>query len=124
VPKKILIIDDEPLIVEMLAFRLQKAAGYSVFSAGDGEEGLKQAKAQNPDLILVDIMMPRMDGYEFLKQVKKDPELARIPVIILTASISAEVVDQAKKAGAVDFILKPFNSAQLQQKIEKVIANG
>lgn len=118
---KILIIDDERLIVEMLAFRLTKVGGYEVLQAFDGEEGLKVAKENFPDLVLVDIMMPKMDGCEFVRQMKSDPRMQSIPILILTASVSLDVVEKAIKFGAADYILKPFEPAKLMAKIASTL---
>jgi len=119
---KVLIIDDEKLIVEMLAFRLSKVGGYQVVQAFDGDEGLKKAAEEKPDLVLVDIMMPRMDGYQFIINMKKDPALAAIPIIILTASVSLDLVNKALKAGVAGYIMKPFDPNKLMEKIKQVLA--
>ena len=118
---KILIIDDEKLIVEMLAFRLSKAGGYEVVQAFDGDEGLIKAAAEKPDLVLVDIMMPKMDGHQFIINMKKDPALSSIPIIIITASVSLEIVNQALKSGAAGYILKPFDPNKLMEKVKEAL---
>ena len=118
---KILIIDDEKLIVEMLAFRLSKVGGYEVIQAYDGDEGMIKAAEEKPDLVLVDIMMPRMDGHQFIINMKKDPALSSIPIIILTASVSLEIVSKALKSGAAGYIMKPFDPNKLMEKIKQTL---
>ena len=118
---KILIIDDEKLIVEMLAFRLAKVGGYEVVQAFDGDEGMKKAAAEKPDLVLVDIMMPKMDGHQFIINMKKDPALSSIPIIVLTASVSLDLVAKALKSGAAGYILKPFDPNKLMEKVKEAL---
>jgi CheY-like chemotaxis protein len=116
---KILVIDDEQAIIDMLTLRLERVGGYQVVSAGDGVSGLKAVKEHNPDLVLADVMMPNMDGIEFLTQLRK--EMATLPVIILTASVSADVGNRIKKAGATDYLIKPFDAKILMEKIGRYI---
>src|SRR5687768_14676909 len=102
--KRILLVDDDLTLSEMYAERL-RAAGYSVTVAHDGEAGLKESK-NKPDLILLDIMMPKMNGLDVLKNLQGDPETAKIPVVLLTALI--QELDKAKgiTSGAVDYYVK------------------
>ncbi|MBU0502271.1 MAG: response regulator [bacterium] len=118
--RKILIIDDEPDMVEMISMRL-KAFNYETISAGNGEEGIKIANQQKPDLILLDLMMPVMDGYETCKQLKEDDKTKKIPIIILTAVGKADSVSRSMEIGAVDYISKPFEPKTLMEKIRKVL---
>ena len=115
--KKILIIDDEPDIRDMVSVRLM-ANGYDVVTASDGEEGLKQVESQKPDLIIVDITMPGIDGYTFVKILKKDiPAARKIPIIVLTGKDRME--DLFKIEGVGDYLVKPYESSQLLEKIKK-----
>lgn len=116
--KKILIVDDEPDFVKMIKTRLE-ANDYKVAVAFDGEEGLKKAQEEIPDAILLDIMMPKKDGYTFLLDLKKDEATKSIPVIALTAKPKME--DMFKFEGAKDYIIKPFESTELLSKIKEII---
>ncbi|MEI6632929.1 MAG: response regulator [Chlamydiota bacterium] len=112
--KKILIVDDEPHIVEMLKSRLE-ANDYKVLSACNGEEGLKKVQDENPGLIILDVMMPEMDGWTFLKELKREGK--HIPVIILTAK--EKMQDLFELEGIKDYIVKPFKADELLEKISK-----
>ena len=112
--RKILIVDDEKNIADIIAFNLKKE-GYQVIKAGDGEEGVKMALEENPDLILLDIMMPKMDGYEACKKIR---EKKNTPIIMLTAR--AEEVDKVLglELGADDYVTKPFGVRELMARIK------
>ncbi len=112
---KILVIEDEPPIAEMIKFGLQRAS-YEVILAGNGEEALNLIKQHSPDLIISDILMPVMDGFTFYKELKKNPLMAKIPVLILTARGKME--DSFKVIGVDDFIVKPFDVDVLLGKIQ------
>lgn len=112
--KKILIVDDEKNIVDIIAFNLKKE-GYEVLKAADGEEGVQLAMDENPDLILLDIMMPKMDGYEACKKIR---EKKNTPIIMLTAR--AEEVDKVLglELGADDYVTKPFGVRELMARVK------
>lgn len=112
--RKILIVDDEKNIVEIIAFNLKKE-GYQVIKAADGEEGVKKALEEDPDLILLDIMMPKMDGYEACKKIR---EKKNTPIIMLTAR--AEEVDKVLglELGADDYVTKPFGVRELMARVK------
>ncbi|MFV0313560.1 MAG: response regulator [Anaerotignum sp.] len=112
--KKILIVDDEKNIVEIIAFNLAKE-GYQILKAFDGAAGLELAIAENPDLILLDIMMPKMDGYEVCKKIR---EKKNTPIIMLTAR--AEEVDKVLglELGADDYVTKPFGVRELMARVK------
>jgi CheY-like chemotaxis protein len=119
IAKKILVVDDEPDVVSVIEARL-KGDGYQVIIACDGKESLEKAKAQKPDLILLDIKMPDMDGHKILKGLKEDDETKSIPVIMLTASSEpVDVIKSLSYEGAVDYIVKPFNTQDFLRKIRK-----
>lgn len=118
---KVLIIDDEPDIVETLTFMLE-ARNYDVVSAFDGLEGLAMVKAEQPDITLLDIMMPGMDGYDVCQKLKKDKNTKNMPIIMLTAKGENEAVIKAHKSGADDYIVKPFNLPTLVGKLNKLLA--
>lgn len=112
--KKILIVDDEKNIVDIIAFNLKKE-GYDVITAGNGEEGVEKTFSENPDLILLDIMMPKMDGYEACRKIR---EKKHTPIIMLTAR--AEEVDKVLglEMGADDYVTKPFGVRELMARIK------
>ena len=111
--RKILIVDDEKNIVDIIAFNLKKE-GYTVITAADGEEGVQKAMEENPDLILLDIMMPKMDGYEVCKKIR---EKKNTPIIMLTAR--AEELDKVLglELGADDYVVKPFELTVLYSRM-------
>lgn len=119
--KKILVVDDEPLIQQMVMSRLN-ASGYQTISANDGLEGLQKAKAENPDLIILDVMMPKMDGYQVCATLKQDQRYQGIPIILFTAKAG----DDAEKTGVDDcganaFMTKPFEAPVLLAKISELL---
>ncbi|MFH1654327.1 MAG: response regulator [Pseudomonadota bacterium] len=116
--KKILIIDDEKDLVDLLSQRLE-AYGYDVVAAYDGEEGLDKARKTHPNLILLDIMMPKMDGYQVCRFLKFDEDFKNVPVVMLTARSQESDVKVGKSVGADDYITKPFESADLLAIIKK-----
>lgn len=118
--KKILIVEDQPLISNMLKMRLE-AHQYEVHIAGDGEEGLKMAYQEKPELILLDIMLPRIDGYKVCQMLKSDPKCQEIPVILLSGRTPQEIEEVGKRVGANAFFSKPFEAEALLKKIEELI---
>ncbi|OHB56820.1 MAG: hypothetical protein A2Y07_06815 [Planctomycetes bacterium GWF2_50_10] len=119
---RILVIDDEQHIVETLRDRLEMS-NYDVIPAFNGKEGLAKALAQKPDLILLDIVMPVMDGLEMLELLRKDEVGREIPVIMLSARTQTQDIDRAKNCRIEDFILKPFDLCDLLEIIESIITN-
>ncbi len=115
-PSTILIVDDDPIGREMLAVLLAPE-GYRLIFAIDGAEALSQAALLLPDLILLDAMMPKMDGFEVCRRLRTDPLLGEVPVIMLTALDNRESRLQAIEAGADDFISKPFDRIELQARV-------
>lgn len=116
--KKILIIDDEPQLVKAIEVRL-KANGYEVITAYDGQAGVEKAKGAKPDLILLDIIMPRMDGYEVSKKLKSDADTKDIPIVIFTASQQKDLEKKCREMGVAEFIMKPFETQDLLDKVNK-----
>ncbi len=117
--KKILIIDDEPQILLVSAARL-KANGYAVVTALSGEQGLEKAQKEIPDLVLLDYVMPEMDGGEVLDRLKKDPSTKHIPVIMFTADIKHVKAGEFQTLGAADCLYKPFLSEEILAKVQEV----
>jgi two-component system alkaline phosphatase synthesis response regulator PhoP len=118
--QKVLVVDDEPDLLRMIEIRL-KANQYRVFCACDGKTGLEIAGREHPDLILLDIMMPVMNGIETLRALKQTSETSSIPVIMLSQKKETHSILEAKGLGASDYILKPFSTKDLMRSIEKHI---
>jgi putative two-component system response regulator len=116
----ILIVDDNPTNVELLFAQL-KPYGYDLQKAYDGEEALKKIEVKHPDLILLDLMMPKLSGYEVCKKVKTDPETQFIPVIVITALKELNDKIKAIEMGADDFLMKPFNKVELVTRVKSLL---
>jgi CheY-like chemotaxis protein len=113
---KILVVDDDRDFAQLLEFDLKKR-GYVVALAGNGEEGLEKVKTENPSLIVLDIKMPKMDGYTFVRRLKKDPETKSIPVVVLTSY--EPMKDMFQLEGVSDYFVKSANMESLLQTIDK-----
>ena len=118
---KILIAEDERDIRDLVAFTL-RFAGHEVFAASNGEEAVELAPKVNPDLILMDVRMPRMTGYEACKIMKADPDLKDIPVVFLSAKGQENEIQQGLASGAEDYLLKPFAPDQLTSRVKMILA--
>ena len=114
--KKILLIDNDPRILELTKARLE-ANQYEVTLASDGEEGFAKAQSEKPNLIIVDIKMPKVDGYTFIRKLKREDDLKDTPVIILTAYVHMQ--DLFTPEGVEDYLVKPFNADELLKKIRQ-----
>ncbi|MFB3918780.1 hypothetical protein BU251_00725 [Candidatus Velamenicoccus archaeovorus] len=119
-PKKILIVDDEADIQKLVGLRLRKA-GYDVEVVGSGLAAIEVIRLQKPDLILLDLRLPGVDGFKVCRQVKEDPALKKTPVIIFTAIHPETIIQQIKQCQADDFILKPFQSDDLLERIRQCL---
>jgi len=118
---KILIAEDERDIRDLVAFTL-RFAGHEVFAAGNGEEAVDMAPKVNPDLILMDVRMPRMTGYEACKVMKATPDLKDIPVVFLSAKGQENEIQQGLDVGAEEYLLKPFAPDQLTIRVKEILA--
>ena len=119
--KKILLIEDEELMIELLEKKLSRE-GYQVFIAKDGVEGLEKAKKEAPDIILTDVVMPRMGGFEVMEELGKDETLKKIPVIVISNSGQPVELDRAKRLGAKDWLVKTeFDPQEVVDKVIKQI---
>lgn len=118
--KRILVVDDEAELIKAIQIRLT-ASGYEVLNACDGPEGLKLAQKEKPDLILLDVLMPNMDGFQTLEKLKEDNQTKPIPVIMLTAKSQLEDVTKATNLGAEDYVVKPFDHIAMLGKIKKTL---
>lgn len=118
---KVLIVDDDAFLSGIYATKLE-LEGFEVASARDGEEGLKMAAKDKPDLILLDVLMPKLDGFEVLKRLKADEAVKDIPVIMLTNLGQKEDIEKGMQDGAVDYLIKAhFVPAEAVEKIKKVL---
>jgi len=119
--RKILLAEDEEDIRKVAQISLQFRGGWVVTLATDGEECLLKAAQERPDLILLDCMMPKLDGYETCRRLKQDPALREIPVIFLTAKSQESEVRKGLALGAVGYLIKPFNPMSLAAEIREIL---
>ena len=118
-PKKILAVDDERHIVRLVEVNLARA-GYQVVTAFDGREALAKVEAEKPDLVVLDVMMPYMDGFEVLRNLKANPETAEIPVMMLTAKAQDADVFRGWQSGVDCYLTKPFNPMELLTFVKRI----
>ena len=121
--KTVLVVEDKASLTQMLQF-LFLSKGLSVQIAFNGKEALEKVGGISPDLILLDIMMPQMDGFEVLERLKGNPDTAGIPVIMLTARKSREDMEKARNLGAVEYITKPFKAVEVVDKVLRHIGQS
>ena len=121
-PKRILICDDDPAILRVLQVNLE-VEGYTTLLAHHGEEALEVAAREHPDLIILDIMMPRLDGYGACERLKADPELKDIPVVFLSAKAQQSDIEKGKTYGVADYLTKPFDPDVLVETIERLVGD-
>ena len=114
--KRILAVDDEPHILKLVSFSL-RAKGFDVLEATDGLSAIEIAEAEQPDLILMDVMMPALDGYEACRRIKANPKTAHIPVVMLTAKTQVAEQKTGLDAGALDYVCKPFTPKDLVAQV-------
>ena len=110
--RTILIVEDNPLIIKMVGLQL-KQNGYRVISASNGFQGLKMARSDSPDLILLDLMLPGIDGFEVLNQLRADPQTGHLPVVVISAKSAQADVEMANRIGASGYLVKPFGTPEL-----------
>ncbi|MGH2813496.1 MAG: response regulator [Actinomycetota bacterium] len=120
---RILIVDDDPAIRRLLNHSLE-LEGYLVATASDGEEALDQLPVVDPDVVVLDIMMPRMNGLDVLERIRRDPDTADLPVILLTAKSAKEDVWEGWQRGVDYYMTKPFDVEELLRFIEYVLSGG
>jgi len=119
--KKILIVEDDKFLRELIAQKLIKE-GYNIVEAVDGEKGIKSVKEEKPDLILLDLILPGIDGFEVLAKIKEDPVLSQIPVIILSNLGQKDDIERGLKIGAVDYLIKAhFTPGEIIEKVKAVL---
>jgi two-component system alkaline phosphatase synthesis response regulator PhoP len=118
-PKKILVVDDERHIVRLVEVNLQRA-GYEVVTAYDGREALEKVKSESPDMVILDVMMPYLDGYEVMKQMSADPEFAAIPIMMLSQKAQDADVFRGWQSGVNCYLTKPFNAMEVLVFVKKI----
>src|SRR5579871_1005815 len=121
-PKKILAVDDERHIVRLVQVNLERA-GYEVVTAFDGKEALEKVESERPDLVVLDVMMPYMDGFEVLKNLRKNPETRELPVIMLTAKAQDADVFRGWQSGVDCYLTKPFNPMELIVFVKRIFTS-
>ncbi len=120
---RVLIIDDEPAIRLLCRVNLE-AEGFSVDEAGDGDSGIAAAHRNRPDAILLDVMLPGDDGFAIADRLHADPDLARVPIIFLTARADLDAGERLRRSGAVGFLTKPFNPLDLAGVVRRAQGSG
>jgi DNA-binding response OmpR family regulator len=120
VERTVLVVDDDPVILRLLEVNFEME-GFAVRTAADGAEGLAAARAEPPDVIVSDVMMPKMNGLELVRGLKSDPLTAGIPVILLSAKAQASDVRDGRDAGADDYVTKPFEPLDLVDRVIKLL---
>ena len=117
----VLVVDDDPVIQGLLRVNFEME-GYEVIVAGDGVEGLERARSERPDVVILDVMMPRMDGLEVARNLKGDPATAAIPIVLLSAKAQQIDVRAGGATGADAYVTKPFDPLDLLRRVEALIA--
>jgi DNA-binding response OmpR family regulator len=121
--KKIVIVDDEEAMVQLLTVELE-SEGYEIRPAFNGTTGLKLIREERPDLVILDVMMPDLSGYDIIKLLKDDPALKNIPIIMLTAKSLDDDIQKGIDFGAHDYVTKPFHAGLLIKRISTILHNG
>jgi DNA-binding response OmpR family regulator len=119
----VLIVDDDPLLIALVRHKLQRR-GYAVETAPDGGAGLEAARKLKPEIIVLDIMMPVLDGRSVLQHLREDPALAKVPVVMLSARGREEDIVDLLKLGASDYLIKPFSPEELVARIDRLVRNA
>jgi CheY-like chemotaxis protein len=119
--KRILIADDDPVILRLIQVNLE-LEGYEVLTANNGQEAVDVATAELPDLVILDIMMPRLDGYQACQKLKEGATTASLPVIFLSAKAQQGDIEKGKSFGVVDYLTKPFDPSELLEVVERHIS--
>jgi DNA-binding response OmpR family regulator len=116
----VLAADDDEDILELVAFRLERS-GYTVLRAHDGEEALRLAQEEQPDLVVLDVMMPKLDGFEVTRRLRADAATSSTPIILLTARAQDADVQMGFDAGADDYLRKPFSPQELRARVQAIL---
>lgn len=118
----ILVVDDDPVILQLLQVNFEME-GFTVITAADGEQGVDRTRADRPDIVVSDVMMPRMTGIELVAVLKADPDTAGIPILLLTAKAQQADIGAGMDAGADDYVTKPFEPLDLVDRVNRLL-NG
>jgi len=121
--RTVLVVDDDPVIVRLLEVNFEME-GFAVRMAADGQEGLEVARAEHPDVVVSDVMMPKLSGIELVSGLKADASTASIPVILLSAKAQASDIRAGLAAGADDYVTKPFEPLELVDKVLKLLPDA
>jgi len=119
-PQVVLVVDDDPVIQRLLQVNFEME-DYTVLIAGDGQEGLERARAEKPDVVLLDVMMPKMDGIAVAKALRADPETADLPIIMLTAKAQAADIQSGLDVGVDVYVTKPFDPLELLETVRELL---
>lgn len=121
--KKILVIDDNPSSLRLTRYTLEKK-GYQIITASDGLEGLRKAREEHPDLIILDVMLPGLDGYEVCHQLRQKPETATLPILMISAKAHQDDKDIALRVGADDYLTKPVEPSTIVARVESLLTSA
>ena len=122
-PATVLVVDDDPVILKLLEVNFEME-GFQVVRAADGAEGLERARAVLPDIVVLDVMMPRMTGYEVAKALREDAGTAHIPIIFVTARAQSSDVERGMELGVDDYVTKPFDPLDLIARVNALLARN
>jgi DNA-binding response OmpR family regulator len=118
----ILVVDDDPVILQLLQVNFEME-GFTVITAADGQEGVERTRADRPDIVVSDVMMPRMSGLELVAELKGDPDTATIPVLLLTAKAQQADISAGLDQGADDYVTKPFEPLELVDRVNRLLGS-
>ena len=121
--KLVLVADDDPDMLDLVTFRLDRA-GFEVLQARDGQEALEAALERTPDLCVLDVMMPRLDGYEVTRRLREESATRSVPIILLTARVQEADLQRGFESGATDYVKKPFSPKELRARVEALLARS
>jgi DNA-binding response OmpR family regulator len=121
--KKVLVIDDDPTVQRLTEYVLKKS-GYEVLSAANGIDGLRKARAEKPDLVILDVMLPGLDGFEVCDRLRRDPETAHIPVLMMSGKAQATDDATAHTVGANEYLVKPASPAEIQRRVSRLLGEA
>ena len=122
-PATVLVVDDDPVILKLLEVNFEME-GFQVVRAADGAEGLERAREVRPDIVVLDVMMPRMTGYEVAKALREDADTAHIPIIFVTARAQSSDVERGMELGVDDYVTKPFDPLDLIARVNTLLARA
>ncbi|MFQ5949446.1 MAG: PleD family two-component system response regulator [Nitrospiria bacterium] len=119
-PKRVLIVDDEDFVRELVRIMLE-SCGIETIEGKNGLEAIEKAQSEKPNLILLDVMMPKMDGYEACRQLKSNPETAQIPIVMLTARSDVSAKELGGRMGVLEYLVKPFSPKKMAERVTELL---